>query len=465
MGSYLLNPNIALRSWRRVPYAYYIKGVRNARGLKKDEFEFLLKCDGKTEIEENSPLAGKFLDMGFISKDNNGGGLSAWQKHLDCDNRYFPAVSFTITGKCNYNCLHCFNAADNAPLMSEWTLDEAKALLKQAQKCGVNSVTITGGEPMLHRNFLEIVEEIYKHGMYVEELNTNGHFIDRNMLDRLKRIGCDSLIKISFDGIGHHDWLRNREGAEKSALAAISACLENGFRVKVQTNVHRLNFETMLPTAVMLDKMGISEMRIIRTSESPRWKENAGDACLGVEEYYKLMYDFAVEYIKQPRKMDIDIWQFLTVFPQSRAFRVRPVECAEGEYRDGLPVCRGNRGKIAVAANGNVYPCMQLSGTYDARGELLGNVKTDGLQKLLQSGTYLEEVCTTVKTLAENNEKCAVCGYFKYCVGGCRALAMALTGDRLGSDPTKCVFFQKGYYEKLTALFDGWNNLAPMGSE
>ena len=464
MGCYRLNPNIALRSWRRVPYAYYIKGVRNARGLRKDEFEFLLKCDGKTEIEANAPLAGKFLDMGFISEDNNGGGLSAWQQHLDCDNRYFPAVSFTITGKCNYNCLHCFNAADNAPLMSEWTLDEAKALLKQAQTCGVNSVTITGGEPMLHRNFLEIVEEIYKRGMYVEELNTNGHFIDQNTLDRLKKIGCDALIKISFDGVGHHDWLRNREGAEKSALAAITACLGNGFRVKVQTNVHRLNVEAMLPTAVMLDKMGISEMRVIRTSESPRWKENAGDACLGIEEYYNLMYDFAAEYIREPRKMEVDIWQFLTVFPQSRAFRVRPVECAEGEYRDGLPVCRGNRGKIAIAANGNVYPCMQLSGTYDARGELLGNVKTDGLQKLLQSGKYLDEVCTTVKTLAEHNKTCAACGYFKYCVGGCRALAMALTGEKLGSDPAKCVFFQKGYYEKLTALFDGWKNRAPIGS-
>ena len=50
MSCYILNPYIALRSWRLVPYAYYIKGVRDAKGLKKDEFEFLLKCDGKTEI-------------------------------------------------------------------------------------------------------------------------------------------------------------------------------------------------------------------------------------------------------------------------------------------------------------------------------------------------------------------------------------------------------------------------------
>lgn len=67
MSRYILNPDIALRSWRLVPYAYYRKGVRYAKGLKKEEFEFLLKCDGKTELEGELPLAEKFLDMGFIA--------------------------------------------------------------------------------------------------------------------------------------------------------------------------------------------------------------------------------------------------------------------------------------------------------------------------------------------------------------------------------------------------------------
>ncbi len=451
-----------MRSWRLVPYAYYIKGIRDARGLKKDEFELLLKCDGKTELDDNSPLVRKFSEYGIIAPARNGDELSEWQKHLDCDNRYFPAMEYAITGKCNYNCLHCFNAADNSPLMSEWTLGEAKAMLEQAQKCGVNAITLTGGEPMLHKNFFEIIEEIYKRGMYVAEINTNGHFIDQTALDRMKALGCTPIIKISFDGLGRHDWLRNREGAEKNALAALRLCKENGFETWAQTNVHRLNLETILPTAEMLDEMGIDEMRIIRTSESPRWKENAGDACLDVDEYYEKMFDFAEKYTQKPHKMDVDIWQFLTIFPSTAAFRVRPVECGEGEYRDSLPVCRGNRGKIAAAANGNVYPCLQLSGFYDAHGKILGNIKTEGLQPLLQSGKYLDEVCATVKTLAVNNTKCAGCKYFRYCVGGCRALAVGLTGDKFGSDPAKCVFFKNGWYGRITEMLDGWENIAPM---
>ena len=224
---YILNPVIALRSWWLVPYAYYIKGIRNAFKLQKEEFELLSLCDGKHDIEM-TPLLNRFVRTGVVKPILSAGeeGLSPWQKR-DCDNRYFPAMNWMITGKCNYNCLHCFNASDEAPLMSEFSLDEAEKLLDEAEKCGINAVTITGGEPMLHKNFFEILEGIYCRGMFVEELNTNGFYINQTALDRMKAIGCYPLIKISFDGIGHHDWLRNKKGAEEDALRAIKVCIAN----------------------------------------------------------------------------------------------------------------------------------------------------------------------------------------------------------------------------------------------
>ena len=158
--------------------------------------------------------------------------------------------------------------------MSEWTMDEMNTLLDQARDCGINAFTITGGEPMLHKNFFEIIEGIYSRGMFVEELNTNGHFINMAALERLKSIGCVPLVKISFDGIGYHDWMRNHKGAEQIALDAISHCIENGFPVKVQTNMNRQNCDVMLETAKKLDAMGVSETRMIRTTEAPRWVQN-----------------------------------------------------------------------------------------------------------------------------------------------------------------------------------------------
>ena len=65
--SYILNENIALRSWWRVPYAYYVKGVRNAQKLTKEAFELLLRCDGNSDIEK-SELLEKLLESGIVSE-------------------------------------------------------------------------------------------------------------------------------------------------------------------------------------------------------------------------------------------------------------------------------------------------------------------------------------------------------------------------------------------------------------
>ena len=459
--SYILNEMIALRSWWRVPYAYYIKGVRDAQKLTKEEFELLSRCDGHSEIE-NSELLTNLLERGLILECNKGEkSLSSWQK-MECDNRYFPSMNWMITGKCNYNCLHCFNASDNSPLMAEFTLEEAERLLDDAMACGINSFTITGGEPMCHKDFLPIMEGIYRRGMFVEELNTNGFYITQEILDRLKEIGFNPLIKISFDGIGHHDWLRNRQGAEADALRAIELCIKNGFRVKAQTNVHRRNIDSMIATARMLDKMGVSSMRIIRTTEVPRWNENAKGATLDLDEYFDKMLDFCRAYSAEQHNMAVDIWQLVTLVPHSKSYMLRPVTCREGEFKFSRPVCSGNRSMIAVAANGNVFPCMQMSGYYEARNDILGNVKESGLRPILQVGRYLAEVCTTVGDLASANAECNACPYFKYCAGGCRAIALTLTSDKLGVDPSKCLFFKQGYYEKAVAAMGDWQNSTPI---
>lgn len=461
---YLLNPNIALRSWLLVPYAYYIRGERNARGLKEEEFMFLAACDGRNELpdEQESALTARFLANGFITKAAQGEAMtvSDWNRPRMYMNRYFPAMNWMITGKCNYNCIHCFNAADNAPLMSEWSMEEAEHLLDQARDCGINAFTLTGGEPMLHKHFFDILEGVYARGMYVEELNTNGHFINQKALDRMKAIGCTPLIKISFDGIGCHDWMRNHKGAEQDALRAVSLCIENGFHVKVQTNMNRRNCDVMLKTADLFDSMGVEEMRMIRTTEAPRWVRNAGDATLTLEEYYDASIEIWKQYAAGSHRMVLTIWQFGSLYPQTEYYSLAAVNSCAGTYRDSIPVCKGSRGMIAVAANGNVFPCHQMSGYYEQRHDSLGNVKREPLDKLLTFGPYIDEVCTTLGTLREKNEKCGKCEHFEYCNGGCRAIALALTGDKLGIDPSKCLFWQNGYERKIAEALPGYKTNA-----
>ena len=88
-------------------------------------------------------------------------------------------------------------------------------------------------------------------------------------------------MKISFDGIGFHDWMRNHKGAEENALNAIRLCKENGFRVMVQMNINRKNRESVTKSLECLDEIGVDRTRIICTTESTRWAENAAGQSRG----------------------------------------------------------------------------------------------------------------------------------------------------------------------------------------
>ena len=453
---YKLNPNIALRSWELVPYAYYLYGNRNAIGLKQKEWELLCSCDGVTDIEP-SALLEELQGKGMCIPCEYGDELSDWQKERACDNRYFAALNWTITGKCNLNCRHCFMAADNAPLMTEFTWEQCLNLLDEVEKCGIQTITLTGGEPMLHPNFMDIVRECCKRRITISDITTNGSFITDKILDEFISLNCYPLFKVSFDGLTHHDWMRGASGIEEKTLAAIRLLHDKGFLVRIQMNLHKGNLDTVLQTLTMFDQMGIEELRLIRTTEAPRWAQNGGDLCLDLEDYYNIALSKTLYYLSTKPQMSIDIWQFLQFWPRRKTYHLRPVEGGEHKYRDSFPVCKGNRGMVSITAGGDIVPCNQVSGKLQKDGISLGNIHTTPLQQLLSDSDYLDNVTYTVGKLRKHNLQCQACDYWKLCMGGCRACAYALTDNLMGYDPAKCIYFKKGYMQKTIELFEKIN--------
>lgn len=459
---YILKSDIALRGWRLVPRAYYMRGSGRACKLTPEEFDILIMCDGETAIAR-SPELDRLMARGLCvpaSPDRvaeNGDKLTQWQRYRFCDNRYFPAVNWAITGRCNFNCRHCFNAADNAPLMSEFTWEQCREFIQQLDECGVQNVTLTGGEPMLHPHFMDICREIDRRGMVIEELTTNGSFITPEMLDEFDRLGCKTLFKLSLDGIGHHDWFRDKHGAERDVIKKIKLLRSRGFHVRVQTNVHKGNIDTILPTAKLADEMGVDEMRIIRTTEAPRWAQMGGDLCLGIAEYYGFGLDFIRAFLSEGLSINIDIWQVFQIWPKQKLYHHRPVLGGVRSYRDSFPVCRDARGRIAVTPEGDILPCNQLSGLFKKQGLRMGNVHETPLRELLSDSEYLQTVCHTAGELRKENPKCQACPHWKLCMGGCRAIGMLFGGSYSAYDPAKCVYFND-YLQKFDALLgDDWH--------
>ncbi len=460
---YRVNSKYALRKWKYVDRAIYAKNVECALPISKEEWSLLLLCDGNHDIEPNPYLA-NLLAKGFIEQCQEGDTLSEWSKLKEYDNFYFPRMNLMITGKCNLNCLHCFNAKDNAPLNTELTYEQVIDILDQARDIGVNAFTITGGEPLVHRRFLDIVKAIYERNMFIFELNTNGLLINQNMLDEFKKLGCNPLIKISFDGIGYHNWMRQNPKAEDLTIKAIKLCIKNGFKVKAQVQVNRKNVDVMMDTAKLLDELGVYEMRIIRTTEAPRWEKNSPQSSLPIEEYYQRMLEFSKEYIHSNLTMIIDIWQFMRLFPRHKVYGLVPIACNKDEFNIRIPMCKGNRGMIAVSSSGEVVPCLQMSGYFIEHKISLGNLFKTPLKQLVTESDYLNLATATLFKQIIENDKCGNCQYYKACTGGCPALGLLYSKDinYYHEDITKCIFFENGWYEKVTKEMGDWKIEKPL---
>ena len=460
---YRLKDNVALRKWRYVDRAIYVKGMDHALGISKEEFELLLLCDGKHDIAPNPYLA-NLLSNDYIEQCQEGEEPSKWSLLKEYDNYYFPRMNLMITGKCNLNCLHCFNAKDNAPLNTELSYEQIIDILDQARDIGVHAFTLTGGEPLVHHSFLDIVRAIYERDMHIFELNTNGLLLNQEIIDVFKELGCSPLIKISFDGVGYHNIIRQHPKAEDLTIKAIKLCIENGFRVKAQVQVNRKNVDVMMATAHLLDELGVDEMRIIRTTEAPRWEKNSPNSSLTIEEYYERMLEFAKEFIHSNMKMVVDIWQFIVLHPYAHTYSLVPIACSKKEFNIRIPMCKGNRGMIAVSSGGEVVPCLQMSGYFLEHGISLGNVLKTPLKELVRESEYTNLAMAMLFNQIIENDKCANCKYYKACTGGCPALGLLYSKDinYYHEDITKCIFFENGWYEKVNNAINEWRLEKPL---
>ena len=133
-----------------------------------------------------------------------------------------------IAGSCNLACRHCWISPTYEPDNSKGQFLKLEYIKKavRSQTPGIESVKLTGGEPMLHPQFREIVEYLDNENINIL-IETNGTLVDSKMAGYLKLKKWVTFMSVSLDGATAetHENLRGVSGCFNQALAGIKNIL------------------------------------------------------------------------------------------------------------------------------------------------------------------------------------------------------------------------------------------------
>ncbi len=117
---------------------------------------------------------------------------------IDKFGRRITYIRFSVTPRCNFNCLYCNSHTSEEDSADEFTTEDIKFLFGVAGKLGIEKVRLTGGEPLLRKDIVQIVSALHKIDSIKEiVLTTNGYFL-KFLAGKLKKAGL-TRVNISLD--------------------------------------------------------------------------------------------------------------------------------------------------------------------------------------------------------------------------------------------------------------------------
>lgn len=137
-------------------------------------------------------------------------------------------VSIEMTHRCNLHCVHCCVDADHSQKSGELDTEEMKAILKKSAAWNPRSIMLSGGEPLLRKDFEELL--CYLRKIYLGKIivSTNGTLVTEENANILAK-NADQ-IDLSVDGVDEETTAKVRgSGVFDKVMRAIKKLQENGF--------------------------------------------------------------------------------------------------------------------------------------------------------------------------------------------------------------------------------------------
>lgn len=337
------------------------------------------------------------------------------------------SISIFITNACNLHCAHC-SPNSGKPMDGELNGREWIGVLEQALQLGAFGVNVSGGEPLLHRDFREIAEFIASVPIFNANLNTNGTQIKVGQEELLSKAFTTVQISIDDSIAEKHDAFRGAKGCFESSVRAIERLIAHGVEVNVGFSLTRHSLVALDGVVDLCENIGVSALGIGLVANNGRASTNnlapsVGPRSMYQDEFMALMYRKLRELSERNTR--------LRILPPFRISDSKAAPLQEKQY-----ICNGDNSQIIyVMADGTGTPCDKLPPHKFG----CGNLKRQSLIDV-----WMSDKMTAFKRMSPRQlPKCRECPHLKICGGACVARAFQTGGFLESPDWTACVIAQK----------------------
>lgn len=300
----------------------------------------------------------------------------------------FKMLNCYLTNACNLRCEHCFMRSGKK-LDDELTADEWKRILKEFHAEGGETVTFSGGEPLMNTSFEDIVKYASTIGLLVTVLSNGILWTD----EKIKALSpYITEVQISIDGVDEQTNSKVRgKGHFDKIVNTVIQFANNGVRTSVATTFTFKNLENNIDDRY---KHFVTEIK--NKCKNPVFFKLSKKVLKGRDTNYTDSEN--LEYYNRIVKIEnsLDPYAKYNNYMEGHTPNLVERNCGYGG--------------ISIGADGEMYYCNRTSEV-----ETYGNIKGKPVKLFMEKGHDLH-----MKTSVDNLIPCKDCHLRYICCGGCR---------------------------------------------
>ena len=314
-----------------------------------------------------------------------------------------------LTYRCPLACAYCSNPLELGAYDDELTTAEWRRVFTEARELGVLQLHLSGGEPLLRQDIVELARAAHELGLYTN-LVTSAIGLSRRRAEQLRAAGLDHVqVSVQADEPALSDRIAGSPSFARKVEAA-RVVKELGWPLTLNVVLHRLNIHRIADVLSLAEELAADRVELANTQYYGWAWRNRGALLPSAAQLEEAEGVVRAARERLAGRMDV-----LYILPDYYSRYPKP--------------CMGGWGKrqLTVAPNGDALPCpaaqtLPLPGA-NVRAESLARIWTDApLFQAFRGTDWMADPCRS-------------CDRRELDFGGCRCQAFQLTGDPARTDP------------------------------